>query len=251
MPLKLLQLNILFGKFIDKITDFIKREDFDIICMQEVAGGNIAFRKIDNFKYLKESLRDYEGVLVSDTSKDNDYYGNAIFFKKTLLLLSKEAFFLSGITSHVDFSTIPPRKVPRNAVIIKLEIGGLKFYVISTHLAWGPTPFDEDYKIEQANRLISKIKKLGTKNIILTGDFNLVKETEIIKKFSKLLNNLTAKNQIAYTLNPKIHRLGEEVIKEKLTVDYIFAGEKIKVLDFQLVTDNLSDHYGLKLEFEV
>lgn len=251
MPLKLLQLNIFFGKFIDKITDFIKREDFDIICMQEVAGGNIAFRKIDNFKYLKEFLPDYEGVLVSDTSKDYDYYGNAIFFKKTLRLLSKEAFFLSGVTSHVDFSSIPPQKVPRNAVIIKLEINGLKFYVISTHLAWGPTPFDEDYKIEQASRLIRKIKKFGTKNIILTGDFNLVSSTQIVKNFSKLLTNLTEKNKLTYTLNPTIHRVGKEVIKRKLAVDYIFTGEKIKVLDFQLVTDNLSDHYGLKLEFEV
>ena len=59
MKIKALQVNIWKGKFLDGLVEFLKREDPDIIFMQEVTTGALNFyenKSVDLFEELKDRL---------------------------------------------------------------------------------------------------------------------------------------------------------------------------------------------------
>ena len=49
----------------------------------------------------------------------------------------------------------------------------------------------------------------------------------------------------------QIHYLKDDAIKRDLSVDYAFISPQIFLKSFSLITENLSDHYGILLELEV
>lgn len=66
MTLKIIQLNMWTGRFLDAMIDFLRAEDPDIIMLQEVSGGNQnswSDTTIDTFVVLREALQ-IQGVCV-------------------------------------------------------------------------------------------------------------------------------------------------------------------------------------------
>lgn len=246
--LKILQLNIFKGKYVERIIEFINAGDFDVIQLQEVSGGDFSFSKGDVFEKLKQNIG-FEGEIVKyvdSASKKGSYFGNATFFKKGFKLIKKDVIWLSKFKP--DF--VIGRKfasTPRAALALKLGIFGKELTFLNAHLARGPTPFDAVYKIKQALKIGRFIEKLNSP-YVLTGDFNVVGKTRVVKNFEKLGRNLISEYKIAYTLNPAEHFLKNEVIKKQMAIDFAFVSKDLSVDNFELVTENLSDHYGLKLE---
>ena len=272
MKIKILQLNIWQGKFLDNIISFIQKEDFDILQFQEVTGGkcskgglyryprNMQLKSpeinqdtvgIDCFAVLKEKLG-FDGVLAiahRETGDPNSYEGNTTLFKKEFKVKKKEIIWLKEY-DEVNAKDTNPKQRPRNALILQLTKDKQRFYIINTHLAWGPTADDEDYKLAQAKKLYERIKKLH-QLFILTGDFNVDKNSQIVSWFGKIARNLTVENHIDNTLNPKIHTAFQRV-SHGFTVDYIFTSPSIKINSFSLVKKyDLSDHLGLIAEIEI
>jgi endonuclease/exonuclease/phosphatase family metal-dependent hydrolase len=124
------------------------------------------------------------------------------------------------------------------------------FTVVTSHLVRGRASEDKPYKANQAKILLNFLKTLKNP-FILTGDFNLNPQTQIVDSFSQLAKNLILQKGITNTLNPRTHRL-KELFPKGMAVDYIFVSEGIGVLDFHLVDHpDISDHLGLSLTFQV
>jgi endonuclease/exonuclease/phosphatase family metal-dependent hydrolase len=75
---------------------------------------------------------------------------------------------------------------------------------------------------------------------IVVGDFNLLPQTKSVKMMETKLVNLIKKYKIKST------RPGDDVI-----MDYIFVNDKIKVKNFQVINNKISDHFPLLLDFNV
>ncbi|OGD63896.1 hypothetical protein A2160_01575 [Candidatus Beckwithbacteria bacterium RBG_13_42_9] len=251
MSLKFLQLNIYKGRLLDKIIAFLKREQFDIIQLQEVCSGRFWEQRLDLFQELKNSLPDYHGELAVSWRLKNDpdsYFGNATFVKSHIKVVSKQTLWLKPYQEFANPLNTRYELYSRCALILDIKISNQPLVIINTHLAWGPTPYDKPFKQKQAKHLISYLRQLK-KLFILAGDFNLIPETKIIKSFDKLGQNLTVENGITNTLNPKFHRV-KQLFPKGLAVDYIFTHSEIRVKNFELIKEDLSDHYGLRLKFD-
>lgn len=271
MVLRLLQLNIFQGKNLDKIIDFVTKNKVDILHFQEVTTGKMSkggkakypdentdrifspnekFIGINCIGEIKKSLG-FEVENVVATSYTNDpasSIGNATFFNGNVKLVKSETIWLKDFFSiPEDFSDIAV--LPRAALICKFEGNSKEFYTVNAHLAWGKNSSDEPYKIEQAEKLYDRLKEVKTP-FILSGDFNVTPETQTASMFDDLARNLDKENGITNTLNPDVHAT-KTLFPKGLAVDYVFASKDINVKSFELITEDLSDHYGLLLEFEI
>jgi endonuclease/exonuclease/phosphatase family metal-dependent hydrolase len=250
MRLKLLNLNIYGGKYYDNLISFIKTNDFDIVCLQEVRGGNYSFAKTDIFKKLQEDLQmEAEFALTTNLKEDKSSCdGNAIYYKKSLKAKNKQIISLYPYKetepTETDFTTYP-----RNALSLDFEINGKTLSIINTQLSWNKIPKETAIQTRVGQKLLSFIK--GIKNeYILVGDFNLEATSRMVSKFNAILRNLTLENKITNTLNPRTHR-AQILFPKGLAVDFIFTTPTLKITDFKLVDSlDLSDHFGLSLIFE-
>ena len=79
---------------------------------------------------------------------------------------------------------------------------------------------------------------------VMSGDFNLLPDTQSIKKLEDFgLRNLIKEHNITSTrtsLYPKAEKFA----------DYTLTSKKIIIEDFKVLTDEVSDHSPLYLEFE-
>ena len=271
MSIKLLQLNMFQGKLIKNVVEYVKENDIDILCLEEVTGGKLSrgglntYPKvgtvgevldqsvvgIDCFSYLKSELN-YEGKLSVNFRLKSDpesYFGNAIFYKKFNLLEKKE-IWMKDYEEYDDIEKINPADIPRSGLLLNLERDGKSLGVVTTHLVWGPTPLDEPYKLEQNEKLFEFVKTFKTP-FVIAGDFNLTPDSQVIGWFSGIARNLISETKVRNTLNPNIHSI-KKLFPEGHAVDYIFVSKDITVNKFRVIDEiDLSDHYGLLLEFEV
>lgn len=251
MIIKFFQLNIFKGKYLDGIIDFVRENNIDICHFQEVSGGTLSYHNSDNFNELRQKLG-YKGAIIKTIIRNEPtgYFGNATLLKRNFRVVDKKIVWLRDFDpGMVEINDKNGHLVARAALFLKFEAGGRSFYSINTHLAWGKIPFDADYKVEQAEKLAIEIAKLD-KPWILSGDFNVDSDTEVVKMFEQLGRNLLKGKNIQTTLNPNEHYLGKEALENKIAIDYIFVSPEISFQKFELVTENLSDHYGLYLEFD-
>ncbi len=248
MKIKFLHLNIEWSRFPEKVSNFIKENDIDIVNLQEVTGGKLNEKSIDTFEYFKQSLG-YRGELVKNWSlyaDKNDYFGNTTLFRNPIELVKKEVVWLKEFMLIPNFKKRDIKEDPRSAMSLTLRAEGKKFNVINTHLAWGPTPEDEPYKMDQARKLYAYMLSVKYP-FILSGDFNVTPDSKIVKMIEKFGDNLTTANNIPTTLNSKLHRFPNL----SYAVDYIFIPKNTKYGNFKLIDEDLSDHYGLFAEIEL
>lgn len=255
MTLSLLQLNINADNFWDALVHFVKKNDFDILMLQEVAGnhticGNINSKR-DCFKELQKVLADrYRGELAIAerfTSSSSSYLGSAIFYKRSFSLIEKT--ILPLYQRGMPFPSEAKNFEDESRVLLHLTIGtnDKQISLINLHAAWAKTSKEEPHQTKQGEKLLSYLKNVH-KPFILAGDFNLDPEQPTIKKINQLAHNLIEINKITNTLNPRTHRA--KVFPPGLAVDYIFVSQDITVKSCKVLEDNLSDHLGLVAKIE-
>jgi len=255
MIIKFLHLNIQGGRKIDEVRRYILKNDFDIIQLQEVTDGFMSTNGLDIFEYIKTNLG-YEGVLAKSmkiikAGKDA-YFGNATFYKPEIVVEDKKVIWLKYYEEYIDpVDDRDPEFIklfPHNALALKLRINDKSFWAVNTHLAWGPNPMDEPYKIDQAKKLEKFLRELKDP-FVLSGDFNVTMDSVIVKSFDQLGTNHARVAGLTNTLNPHLHRAAKELFPGGLAVDYIYTTKGIEASNFLLISEpDLSDHLGLSIE---
>lgn len=252
MRLRLFHLNIEEGKRFEEIVTYVLQEDFDILLFQEVTGGRHNARGVDSFAVLKEHLR-YSGVqgvswrLKGDPST---HFSNAVLYKPSLKLVSSEVIYLKPYKETTEETMHQYTEHSHCAVDAVFSINGKVIHCISTHLAWGPTPEDEPYKVEQGKVLCEYVKSLK-EPFVLSGDFNVTHDSQIVRWLNELGRNHTIEHKITNTLNPNLHRV-KKLFPEGLAVDFLFTEKSLGVKEFRLVdSPDLSDHLGLAITLDV
>ncbi len=251
MPLQVLHLNIQGAVRFDDVINYIKEHSFDIVQMQEVAGG--FFSKSvhnDTFESIKEHLG-YEGVLAKAFAMNGEaasYDGNATFYKKSIKVLKSDVLALLPFESVMPFTNNDLdriRMLPRNALSLLVEHEGGPLWFVNAHLAWGPNEKDEPEKLRQAKIFKSYLDSLEHP-YVLTGDFNVEKNTEVTKIITGENVNHTIIADLKNTLSPQLHR-AHHLFPPGLAVDFIITTREVKTRDFSVINDVLSDHLGLRI----
>lgn len=252
MKISLLQLNIEEGRFKERIYEYVRKYDFDILHLQEVTSGEHNKRGIENFSDIKQSL-DYEGIQsVYWRLKDdpNSYMSNAIFYKKSLPFESYREVFLKPYAELTREEMADYPSHPTSLLDAVFSFSGKKVHCITTHLVWGPTPVDEQYKLEQGKILYEYIKQLD-EQFVLSGDFNVTPDSQIVAWIDELGINHVKREHITNTLNPNTHR-AHQLFPKGLAVDFLYTHPSLQISNFRLVdSPDLSDHFGLAIDLYV
>lgn len=257
MIITTLQLNTNSDNFWGKLSAFLLKANIDILMLQELTGVNTIFGNInskrDTFKDLQQLLNtQYNGELAIGnrfSSTDSAYMGNAIFYKKSFPLISKNIFFQNKIEDPYSSGIKTSEGLGRNILHLQLLINNKNISFLTTHGAWAPTPIEHPHQTTQGEKIINYLKTV-TNPFIFSGDFNLSTDQPLIQKISGLARNLIIENQIKNTLNPRLHHV-KELFPKGVAVDYIFTSTDLQVKNFTVLEDDLSDHLGLTAKIEI
>ncbi len=250
--MKLISLNIWGGRagFGRLLKFFSDNKDADIFCLQEVwnGGEEIMIKRVDrgndafivprNLISIASILSDFNYYFHPQVK---NYYGLTVFVKKTLAIKQIGELFV-----HKDRELVGPRfgAHGRNIQYIVIETNNRLRTIINFHGLWtGDGKDDNNDRLVQSNNIINFLKTQSNP-IVLVGDFNLLPETESIKKFEIFgMRNLIREGGFVST-RTKLYT------KEHRFADYAFVTKDITIKNFTVMPDEVSDHSPLYLEFE-
>lgn len=254
MKINLLQLNVNGDNYWDKLIPFLTSHDFDVMQLQEMTGKDtktgILHSQRDVFLDLQKILKDkYNAVgtiAQRYTSSPTSYMGNATFFKKNISLLYKKEIEIETYNGPFPSESHTFEGVGRKLLHLTLAIENKQVSFINAHLAWAKTPTEEPHQTEQGKKVFSYLESVAHP-FILSGDFNLDPLQPTVQKFNALARNLTDEYQVTNTLNPRTHR-AKSLFPKGVAVDYIYVSNDVAVNNFSVITEDISDHFGLTAE---
>lgn len=230
---------------------FDKYRDVEIFCLQEIWAASYEDLtydpngfSIDN-NYSKFYIQEITDLLTTHIAYFRaqyfDYWGLMILIKKDIDIILEGDVFV-----HKEKNYIPEAfgLLARNIQFATIKTPSGNRSIINFHGLWnGKGKGDSEDRLLQSDRIIEFIHTLDNPYIV-AGDFNLLPDTQSIKKFEDLgLNNLIKDYNITST------RTSFYTKPEKFA-DYIFTTKDIIIKDFRVLPDEVSDHSALYLEFE-
>lgn len=251
MIVKVVQVNIYKGQYLKDLVKFLKVENPDVICMQEVTGGiaNLCDNPGDLFIKLKHELG-LDGVFNADyhLSDGDGFMGNAVLtrFKikhKNVVILNEHDIISLEASNSSSFWQNGPRHLLDCTVDLPEEEN---IHFMSVHSAWTAPPTDTLETIRQANVIASYLKSLE-RPYILCGDFNAVIQGKTIGIINDVANNLMFNSGVLETTNPKVHKISPR----GYLIDYIFASKDIRINRLTVPKITVSDHLPIVAELTV
>jgi endonuclease/exonuclease/phosphatase family metal-dependent hydrolase len=267
--MKLLSLNVaVFETNNKQLLDFFSREQFDILCLQEVtdkvdASANSDFitkNVIDqatpdlkhSFLGMTWSLKDFH--LKNFHQKENfDYdFGGFIkagnYLKTKFKIIKKEnVYVLKSSTLKVTDWTNWPNNQIKAVQVVDLELpNSKKLRILNYHGIWTKEKIGDERTLAACKQILDLAKETDGP-VIIAGDFNLFPDTESMQIFNKDFVSLVDKYNIQ-TTRPKSNELSN---LKRNVVDFVLVSRAIKVNSFKVIDSDVSDHLPLILDFEI
>ncbi len=257
MRLKFINLNVWFGGTLwDPMLDFFKKENPDILALQEVQFTHDPFIEQKRFKtldYLSPKLGlpnriftpafsriDAEGLTKVDV-------GNAVLARQRLV--KAEHWFYDGMQygemgkeGDVDSS-----KHPRNLQHVSIQINDKLLHIFNTHGLWGIDGNDTLARLAMSKFILDKIGNHHP--AILCGDFNTDATSKSMKQIGAVLHDVFAEDKRITSFNMRQKPKGSGY--QTAVVDFIFTTPDIKVLSHTAPDVDVSDHCPLVIEFDL
>ena len=254
--MKFISLNIWDARVFEPLMDFFgHNQEIDIFCLQEVFNGNeIGFfrdrKRINGFLEIQNKLPNHQGYFVNTELLDDIPergikvpYGLAIFMKKDIKVLSHHHDIIFGDAHRsLDHDAKTHKRVIQTVCINE---NNRPIAISNVHGLWnGQGKTDTPDRIEQSNKIKTHIKKFNYP-IILAGDFNLLPDTQSLGIIREGMRDLIKEYNITSTRS-KLYNKHEKPV---LYADYIFTSSEIEINDFNILSDVVSDHLPLLLDF--
>jgi len=259
--MKLISLNAWGGKLNGPLIEFVTKnvETTDIFCFQEIYFSatprpDVVWVEADLAAELQKALLGFsmfgrladEKDLSADSSgADEDVRTGETIFVKNNLHVVEQGGFHTYVSDHESAEeNIQP--VTGNFLFVKIQSSQGDYLIGNIHGLWLPGSKDDTPKrIEQSRRLEEFLADRKEKAIIC-GDFNLAPKTESIRLLESGMRDLIKEYDIQTTRS----RYYADMEKYKdYIADYAFASEDVQVLNFNVLSDEVSDHLPLAIEF--
>ncbi len=253
LRMKLVSLNIWEGELYQPLVDFLNKHkpETDIFCFQEVFKAEAGIRRMNpekliTFKSLVDILSDFNGYF-EDYVAPGDYEkeGLAVFAKKSIKVSDRGEIFIYS-PANIGLSNDNPKSLWRNLQYLKCGAEGKEFLIANMHglfdFATKTHKGDIPERIEQSRRAKALLDKFDCPKI-LCGDLNLWPDTESLKILEEGMVNLVKEHNVFSTRSAFFEHSNR-------FADYVLVSLEIKVNDFRVLDEVVSDHLALYLDFE-
>ncbi|NLN31904.1 MAG: endonuclease/exonuclease/phosphatase family protein [Bacteroidales bacterium] len=217
----------------DKVAGLLRFHKADIFNVQEAL--------IDQINDLKSSFPEFEcyGLGRDDGKEDGEHM--SVFYRKSRFeKLAEGTFWLSETADRPGMGW--DAACNRTCTWLKLKDITTKktFFVFNTHLDHRGTKA----RSEGVKLILSRIAELNRENLplILTGDFNLRKESEPVQSVLKVLDDSRDKS-LTPPYGPDATGGGFAVGDRGRTIDFIFVNKKVVVLRHGVLSDSFGKYY--------
>lgn len=237
MGIRLLSVNIEGQKHLARVRDLIARERPEVVCLQEVFEDSLAGLG------RKYRYRVFGQVLWGDQDNNDFIEGGR---KIGVAILSRTPLSKSFVKHYGEARSGYQQFVKgggdkRVMVGGEIELKGARYQLATTHFTWTP-----DASVDERQRLHLKelLHYLEGKELVLAGDFNTPRGSEVYRKLaSRFQDNVPVK--IETTLDPKLHYANrEQEGRLRLVVDYVWSTRQYQVSPVRVV-EGVSDHCAL------
>jgi len=222
--MKILFLNLNYGRNdFEGILEFI-RDDYDILCFQEI--------KDDIKSEIDKNLFNYECGFISKELGEFGSFNLATYINKKF-----NNFGFEILEDNLDETT--------PAVFLEVENGNSKWNILNFHGQPKPgNKLDNLERLEASKRIINFMDKKKGINLI-GGDFNLLPNTQSILAFENSgYKNIIKEFNIKTTRNNNAWKHYED---KQLFADYIFVPKNLAIKKFEVIENEISDHLPLIL----
>lgn len=242
--MKLITLNIWGGHIKEPLLKFMAaNQDIDIFCLQEVyhqAPNKVSTEdrelSLNIFSEIQEQLPQHHGYFSGVVQ---NIYGLAMFIRKEITVIKEDRI---KIHDNPNYPGVGPTH-SRYLQSISCLCNNQMFSIINVHGLWnGMGKTDSPERIIQSQNIKRYVDSI-THPKILCGDFNLRPDTESMMIIEEGLTNLIQTHGVTSTRTSLYS-------KEEKFADYIFTSPEIKVNQFEVLTDEVSDHSPLLLDFD-
>ena len=220
----------------ENVVGMINFYDLDIIGMQEVL--------VNQLDYLKTNLSEYKTIGIGrEDGKEKGEFAPIFYKKERFKVLKSGTFWLSETPQKASKGWDASLERIATWAVFRDKNTREEFIFMNTH-------FDhrgDIARVESAKLLKQKsIELAGNLPLILTGDFNLVPESEGIKTLiepdgkNTLVN---ASSAATFTYGPNWTSCGfdNRPFEERKVIDYIFLKGISKVNKYAVFTEMLED----------
>ena len=241
--MKLTSINIELNKHYKTVFDFLKQENPDVICLQELLE--------DDFENFKKVLGK-QGIFKPRTRIGDDLHlrdikgkkeGVAIFAKDiidsgSIYYEGKEENFLK---TYEEYNSGENNK---NSVLVWIDTRdkeGRSCRFITTHMPVTKGGESTPYQLEVTDNLLKELDSLG--EFILCGDMNAPRGKETFSRIAKKYKD-NIPGEYKTSLDQNLHR----VKNLQHMVDGLFATTKYQASNVKLI-DSVSDHMAIVADF--
>ena len=226
--MKIIFLNAWGGKK-NKIKQFIldQSKDTDIFCFQESFNSKLQI-------FCLDWLKDYQYFINEKKVSEKDHFVNCTFVKKSLSVSNIETIGQGDL--NIGLGLFTKIKTPDNKIFNLCNFHG--------HARPGDKQ-DNPNRIKQSQLIIDFFKDLSGPKII-GGDFNLDLNIKSVQMFEDNgYKNLIKEFKITTTRNELSWR---KYKNKQLFADHLFISPDVKVTNFSVPNNEISDHLPLILE---
>lgn len=231
--IKIVSLNIEQDQHFSLILPFFKKENPDVLLLQEVCEKDLD--KLGQFldmQFIFAPACRYRRKL----SQVPQVLGLAILTK--LKILSKDTlYYFGGKGTLPTITPTQPQKIWRAVVKIVVVKNGDQFCLVNTHFTWTPDGSPDARQRRDLPRMLGLLS--DTPELILCGDFNAARGREIFDQLARIYKDNVPKN-ITTTIDQNLHRAKGL----QLVVDGLFTTKGYQVQDVEVI-QGVSDHCAI------
>lgn len=233
--LKLVTLNIEGYKHFDSVIPFLKHQNADVICLQEV------WQKDIHVLEFALKMRGYFAPLhhmidEKDSPSSRELWGMLILTNRKPVQFAVN-YYVESKDSNPDFIWEDPETSNRALLIAEIKKDKELFRIITTHFTWSPNGQSTPKQYKDLGTMIDMLSTYD--GFVLCGDFNAPRGRDIWNKIKTHYHDNIPQN-ILTTLDPNLHRIKNL----NYVVDGIFSTPQYLVKNVQ-VTGGLSDHQAV------
>lgn len=245
--MKIISLNVWGGNLGEKMLSFFeKNKNTEIFLLQEVfhhATDKTVWDETSRrelFSELQDILTNHIGFFADAEAGE---WGLACFVKKGLIMSEYGEKFVYRWRNAMENKDAT--LLGKNIQFFKIDFDGEELGIINFHGLWtGKGKEDTKERIAQSKEMINFAKSFSEK-LIIAGDFNLKPDTISLKM---LENELNLNNLIKEYNIPTTRTSHYKHHQTEKFADYILVSHNLQVEDFQVLSDEISDHSVMVLE---
>lgn len=255
--MKLITLNIWGGIVYKPLVSFIEKRssDTDIFCFQEVLfGARPEFTsdhkaRVNIFHEIAQRLPGHtpltyianKATHFQNEKLDGFHAGQAMFVRKDIRVVASGGF--RGYQDELPDESLGG-KITGSIQWVELKTNKGVVVIANLHGLWQKDTQKKDTpeRLLQSEIIKDFFRERSGKKI-LCGDFNLYPDTKSVTLLEAGMKNLIKEYDIQSTRSSLY-------TKEGKFADYILASHDVVVRDFRVLSDEVSDHLPLYLDFE-